>query len=159
MKYPNRSEYEKAWREKNKEKYLKTKKAYYLKNKEYCCTKARERYSNVVQPDRKTNREKYKEIDRLWAQKRRAKFRELFIQIKKEMGNKCSKCGFDEYPQILHFHHLRNKRANVSEMKSLKKIREEVTKCVLLCPNCHMILTFITEKKPLCTTLSDGSCD
>jgi hypothetical protein len=143
MKYPNRSEYLKAWREKNKEHYLKSRKKYYLKNKELCRAKARERYTTIVQPDRKVNREKYKEIDRLSAQKRRTKFRELFLQIKNEMGNKCSKCGFNEYPQILQFHHLRDKNENVSEMKSLKKIRQETAKCILLCPNCHMILTFV----------------
>src|SRR3990167_1323448 len=132
MKYPNRYEYEKEWREKNREKYLKTRKVYYQRHKEECRLKGRERYLRVIKPAREADRPKYKELDRLWAQKRRIKFRELFLQIKIEMGNKCSQCGYNEHPKILQFHHLKNKHANVSELKSFKKIRSEAAKCILL---------------------------
>lgn len=143
MKYPDRKSYENKWREENREKYLASRKRYYEKNRESIKQKMREYYTEVRKPDRKTNRDKYKEIDRLWAQKRRTKFRELFLEIKKEMGNKCSNCPYNKHPQILQFHHLGNKIGNVSELKSFKKIREEAKKCILLCPNCHMELTFV----------------
>lgn len=137
-----RSAYEKRWRENNREKYLEQRKKYYSEHKEELARKSLDYYRKVRRPDRKANRKKYKELDRLWAQKRRQKFRELFKQIKEEMGNKCAKCGYDKYPIILHFHHVENKTGNVSELKSFKKICEEAKKCILLCPNCHMELTF-----------------
>jgi len=146
MRNIKRKEYESKWREENREQYLESRKRYYEKNKEKIRAEMRKYYKEVRQPDRKLNREKYKEIDRLWAGKRREKFRKLFLDIKKEMGNKCSDCGYSQYPQILHFHHLHSKSGNISEMKSITKIKEEAKKCILLCPNCHMVLTFVKNK-------------
>ena len=138
-----RSAYEKKWREKNREKYLAQRKKSYQENREERGKKARDYYYAVRQPDRRNNPKKYKEIDRLWAQKRREKFRALFLELKREMGGRCSQCGYNKHLVVLHFHHVINKLANVSELKSFKKIREEAKKCILLCPNCHMELTFV----------------
>lgn len=144
MRDPKRREYEKRWREVNREKYLAKRRKYYLQNQEKIKTEMREYYAKVRRPLRMADRPKYKEIDRLWAQKRREKFRALFLEIKREMGNKCSRCDFDKHPSILQFHHHNGgKVSNVSELKSFKKIRLEAAKCILLCPNCHMEITFV----------------
>jgi len=53
----------------------------------------------------------------------------------------CVKCGYKEHTKILHFHHLEKGGTDMSQMCrqrcSLAKIKEEIGKCVLLCPNCH----------------------
>lgn len=140
-----KAQYCKEWREKNRERYREMKRACYRKNIEENRAKARKYYEEVKKPLRVADRSKYKEIDRLWAQKRRVKFRALFLELKMAMGNKCTTCGYDKHPQILHFHHLGNKYRNVSELTSFKKIKLEAAKCILLCPNCHMELTFVKK--------------
>ena len=58
-------------------------------------------------------------------------------------GGKCCICGYDKCDSALEFHHLDPSekettfgrlRANI---KSWKKIVEEMRKCVMLCSNCH----------------------
>jgi|SRR5208337_672601 len=70
---------------------------------------------------------------------RRKNLRRQFIQ---ELGDCCSKCGYNKYDGALQFHHkdpskkefgLSNKHLNLS----LEKLRKEVKKCILLCANCH----------------------
>jgi len=60
-------------------------------------------------------------------------------KIKREKGNKCIMCGYDEEPKILVFHHLRDKKFTIGQnhYRSIEELREEAKKCVLLCPNCH----------------------
>lgn len=57
-------------------------------------------------------------------------------KIKLEMGGKCVDCEYNNI-LFLQFDHLYDKKSNVSILRSKKKIREEATKCQLLCPNCH----------------------
>ena len=60
-----------------------------------------------------------------------------------ENGNKCSKCGYNKNMAALHFHHVdkTNKTFNVDGRRiannSLETLRKEVSKCILLCNNCH----------------------
>lgn len=59
-----------------------------------------------------------------------------------EAGARCSRCGYDRYPGALQFHHLDpdEKEFGISGRgltRSLARVREEATKCVLLCANCH----------------------
>lgn len=58
------------------------------------------------------------------------------------LGGKCSKCGYDEHPEILVFHHVGGKQFNISHRLKLSwdKLRIELDKCVLLCPNCHALV-------------------
>ena len=73
--------------------------------------------------------------------KNKAKKRQQIQEYKKMMG--CSKCGYNQNPDILHFHHIdpRTKVANISRMvgknHSMKRINEEINKCRLLCITCH----------------------
>ena len=62
-------------------------------------------------------------------------------QLVAEAGGKCERCGYDTSPRILHFHHRdpSTKLFEISDRLSanLSVLREEVKKCMLLCPNCH----------------------
>jgi 5-methylcytosine-specific restriction endonuclease McrA len=59
-----------------------------------------------------------------------------------EAGGACAVCGFDGYAGALHFHHLdpATKRFGLGGRglaRSIETLREEASKCVLLCSNCH----------------------
>ena len=75
--------------------------------------------------------------DRVAAYRKRVK--EILVA---EAGGACRLCGYDIYVGALHFHHLDPtlKRFAVSHAgttDSLRTMREEARKCVLLCANCH----------------------
>lgn len=64
------------------------------------------------------------------------------IALVKQLGGKCSKCGFAGHPSALHFHHIDPKEKNysINSNKLIAKDRlNEVKKCILLCANCHSI--------------------
>jgi cytochrome c553 len=59
----------------------------------------------------------------------------------KEGGGACALCGYDRCIFSLHFHHVDPSTKllpmTMATGKSLAAYREEATKCVLLCSNCH----------------------
>jgi len=62
------------------------------------------------------------------------------ILEKKKAG--CSNCGYNRYMGALEFHHLDPSTKSFSigsnaAGKNLNEILEELSKCVLLCSNCH----------------------
>lgn len=68
--------------------------------------------------------------------------REVKRQLVKEAGGKCRICGFAEHPAALQFHHLdpSTKSFHLScqgHSRSIRRMRAEAEKCVLLCANCH----------------------
>src|SRR4051812_9434226 len=75
--------------------------------------------------------------ERVAAWRRGAKQRLL-----EEAGGRCRLCGYDRYPGALEFHHLdpAQKSFGLSVRgitRSLRALREEASKCILLCSNCH----------------------
>jgi hypothetical protein len=57
-------------------------------------------------------------------------------------GGKCQICGYNKYIGALSFHHLdeKNKSFDLSTRgltRSWSKIRKEISKCILVCENCH----------------------
>jgi len=73
--------------------------------------------------------------------KRMIRNREFIYNYKKD--KKCEVCGYNKYPEILAFHHknkeIKGHGINIL-MKTLQKIetiKNEIEKCMLLCPNCH----------------------
>jgi 5-methylcytosine-specific restriction endonuclease McrA len=71
--------------------------------------------------------------------KRRKKVKLILV---KEAGGACRLCGYNKYVGALHFHHLDPKTksfslSNNGLTKSITKLREEASKCILLCANCH----------------------
>ena len=58
----------------------------------------------------------------------------------------CSRCGWHEDPQLLHFDHTdpATKAADVSNLAmdgASRRVVREIMKCRPLCPNCHAIVT------------------
>ena len=63
-------------------------------------------------------------------------------QLVREAGGACRLCGYDRSLAALEFHHVdpNTKRMGISARGltvSLEALRAEVSKCVLLCSNCH----------------------
>ena len=60
-----------------------------------------------------------------------------------EFGGKCQKCGYDKNIAALEFHHINSDEKEFQlDMRhlsntSITKLKEEVSKCELLCANCH----------------------
>ena len=81
------------------------------------------------------NKSKYKA--NLYA-KRKRNF-EYMLSLKSK--SKCARCE-ENHPACLDFHHLdpNSKIKTVAKMLSdvsLKTLQEEISKCILLCANCH----------------------
>ena len=52
----------------------------------------------------------------------------------------CKICGYNKSNYAKHFHHLdKTNKREVSQMNqySLKEVKKEIKKCVLVCANCH----------------------
>lgn len=91
-------------------------------------------------------------------QKNKDKFAERRLQFKQKSYDfinqfKTSGCCCCDEKDIacLDFHHLGDKEYNISEMaqqKSLKDIQVEISKCVILCSNCHRKLHFYNLDLP-----------
>lgn len=92
--------------------------------------------------------------------------RDKIIQLKIEMGGKCCECGYDANYASLDFHHKEPKtklfNVNSSAQCTIQQLKEEATKCILLCRNCHTAYHFpemnkqIWENKPR-TPISQSS--
>lgn len=54
------------------------------------------------------------------------------VRAKREYGEKCNRCGYAEYPEILEVHHIDGNRNN-NGLENLE----------VLCPNCHKIRHYI----------------
>jgi hypothetical protein len=68
--------------------------------------------------------------------------RDVKAILVREAGGRCRRCGYDRCIGALQFHHLDpdHKESNIAlcgVARSLKRMREEAKKCVLLCANCH----------------------
>ena len=73
------------------------------------------------------------------------RIRGFVLEFKKK--GSCADCGLKgkEYPEVLDFDHLRDKKFNISAFKrstsGFLKVKEEMSKCELVCANCHRIRT------------------
>jgi hypothetical protein len=58
-------------------------------------------------------------------------------------GSKCEKCGYDKCLDALQFHHIDPKKKlfeikeGIWECRPDEEIKKEISKCLLLCANCH----------------------
>lgn len=55
------------------------------------------------------------------------------------MGGCCKICGFNKYISALEFHHLNpeHKEFTISKYYSIEKAKKELSKCIMVCCNCH----------------------
>lgn len=86
-----------------------------------------------------------------WAAKRRLHIREYQaarrLKTKKYLvelaGGQCKVCGFNNSHFALDFHHVDSSKKDFNlgkTNKPLDLLMEELTKCVLLCANCHRMV-------------------
>lgn len=82
------------------------------------------------------NREKYKQSNN----ERRQVIRQLVWEIKTQ--SQCAECP-ESHPACLDFHHKDSSQKDftiadaVHRMISIENIKEEISKCLVLCSNCH----------------------
>lgn len=70
-----------------------------------------------------------------------------FLYLEYIGQKECDKCGYDKCESNLTFHHLKDKKFQISKkngnfnsLEDIKKIiKEELDKCEILCRNCHQI--------------------
>lgn len=88
------------------------------------------------------NKNKIKQQERV--KKNRNRLQDVVLEVKE--SNKCFICE-EQNPMVLEFDHLENKSESVSEMVRIgvkpEAIKNEITKCRILCSNCHRIKTHI----------------
>jgi hypothetical protein len=103
---------------KNKTNRIKCSSSHYLKYKSYYSRKARE-----------------------WNEKYRTRNANFVNRVKRIFG--CKSCGYKKCVSALEFHHrdASKKDDSISLMvlrcSSLKRIKDEIRKCDILCANCH----------------------
>ena len=77
-----------------------------------------------------------------WQRKRRIEYKIKILKIKED-SNGCIKCSWKKHSEILQYHHRDKKskkfKMSTGNLASYKwdKVIEEISKCDLLCPNCH----------------------
>ena len=128
--------YNAEWRKQNAEKVkvqARERARKYRANPDY---RERERLKHLKYNEK--NREKNLE----YALNRQADRQEFLNNIK---NVPCMDCGNEFPPCCMDFDHVRGEKlGNISVMKSysIEKILEEVSRCEIVCSNCHRIRTF-----------------
>jgi predicted transcriptional regulator len=87
---------------------------------------------------------------------RRRSLAEWFDHFKKDL--ECKNCKISDF-RVLEFHHLSDKLFNVSDGVawgfSKERILNEISKCEVLCSNCHKIVTY-EQRNSECMSAVDG---
>lgn len=75
------------------------------------------------------------------AHEQAARYRDNRLRAIEEMGGQCTFCGYKKYHGSLHFHHLdpsqKDPQWKLLKAKPYEDIKEELSKCILVCANCH----------------------
>lgn len=111
--------------------------------------------------DKKDNHKKY--MREVWYPKNKKKHIGYQSNLKKKIfefvkdfkrKSKCFDCNFlgKIYPEVLDFDHVKGvKKFELSSFhnhtNSMKRVREEINKCEIVCANCHRIRTLLRRKK------------
>lgn len=106
--------------------------AYYQANRERILRNAAKRYAaNREQADEK-------------ARARRARNKEYLDGLKS--STPCTDCGIEYPPYVMDFDHTRGEKvtniAKVARLWSIKRLDTEISKCDIVCSNCHRERTF-----------------
>ena len=91
--------------------------------------------------------------------------------LKKEaleyLGGKCKNCGYNKNVACLDFHHLdmSEKDDGIANLicrrikKTLKDLKKELDKCIILCSNCHREIHFNDEMYNYLDQSCEQGCD
>jgi len=73
--------------------------------------------------------------------------RNKFVRDYKLENSNCSECGISYPPHILDFDHISGiKKAGISQLVrngTLNQIKDEISKCEVVCANCHRHRTYM----------------
>jgi len=92
-----------------------------------------------------------KESEKKHVKRRKREIKKWFDNYKLTL--KCSKCS-ESHPSTLEFHHnIGNKEKGIAELThngySIERIKKEMSKCIVLCANCHRKTHFKMKQKSL----------
>lgn len=115
--------------------------SYYLRNRDEILRKQREKYAS--DPEFRAKRQAYRRPDpdahRRYLVARNADRRQFVWNIKWAKG--CADCGARPHPEALHFDHLpgadKVECVSILAQKSWPKLLTEISKCEVVCANCH----------------------
>lgn len=99
-----------------------------------------------------------KKLDREWYLKNKDRRRELNARYQKKLqefyikarSKPCADCKIQYHWVVMEFDHISNdKYMNVSLMKKngypIRRLKEEIAKCEIVCSNCHQIRTYVRQ--------------
>jgi hypothetical protein len=98
------------------------------------CKKCHNLYSKIHY---KKNKEKYIKEAKI----RKTAYKDEFLEFLKTQ--ECKDCGNKDY-RVFEFDHLENKKFNIGARiggQTLKSLMKEISKCDVVCANCHRIRT------------------
>jgi lysyl-tRNA synthetase class I len=83
-----------------------------------------------------------------WQRNNGRKNRAIIDQIKVEAG--CCKCGYNAHPAALDFNHKNplEKSFSIGARSTgltIEQLKEEISKCEILCANCHRVHTYTEQ--------------
>lgn len=65
------------------------------------------------------------------------------LRVIEQFGNKCKDCNITYHPNVYEFHHINPEIKDFDWTKmrlySEKRMQAELSKCVMLCANCHRL--------------------
>lgn len=70
-------------------------------------------------------------------------YEEISEYVNHAKKSPCTDCGGTFPPEAMDFDHLRDKKFSIGKngRRSLREVVEEITKCELVCSNCHRVRT------------------
>jgi hypothetical protein len=99
------------------------------------------------------NKEELREYKRQWERSNRDRRREINLRWRRQEREKiseikrvpCMDCGLNWPPYVMHFDHLYDKEFDIADKVgrwSWTRILQEISKCDIVCGNCHAIRTY-----------------
>lgn len=141
-----RKDYQAKWYQDNRERVLDQSKQYHLEHPDVSKKASKKHYETNKdeilrnQAERWEQDYEFRQYHQEYVKARRSELTHIVNEMKSELG--CTYCGEKDH-SCLDFHHVNpeDKEAGVSRLVgsccSLERIFEEITKCTVLCANCH----------------------
>ncbi len=91
-------------------------------------------------------------------------YKNRIVKLKELLGNACEFCGYNKVIEILEFAHKHTEEKSFTVAARIginwKDVLIEISKCYLLCPNCHRIYDlYIGEQRRKDKSLSSNGKD